>query len=123
MQHTCKQGEHTHFPGYNACVSCDSPCRRFVIEFDQHLAVNALGNDARPLNKETITAFLDDFGLEAEFALHSHIRGLSGGCYLFLVVVSLLYSFSTLSCVGGLAADFVLHSHIRALSDGPCSDD
>jgi hypothetical protein len=63
--------------------------------------VNALGNDARPLNKETITAFLDDFGLEAEFALHSHIRGLSGGCYLLLVVVSLLYSFSTLCCVGG----------------------
>lgn len=54
-------------------------CRRFVIEFDQHLAVNALGNDARPLNKESIAAFLDDFGLEAEFALHSHIRGLSGG--------------------------------------------
>jgi len=54
-----------------------------VVEFDQHLATNALGNDARPLTKENITQFLADFGLEAEFALHSHIRGLSGGvcCY------------------------------------------
>jgi hypothetical protein len=53
-----------------------------VVEFDQHLATNALGNDARPLTKENITNFLDDFGLEPEFALHSHIRGLSGGCVL-----------------------------------------
>jgi hypothetical protein len=55
--------------------------RRFVVEFDQHLATNALGNDARPLTKENITNFLDDFGLEPEFGLHSHIRGLSGGLY------------------------------------------
>lgn len=53
-------------------------CRKFVVEFDQHLATNNLGNDARPLTKENITNFLDDFGLEPEFALHSHIRGLSG---------------------------------------------
>jgi hypothetical protein len=54
--------------------------RKFVIEFDQHLATHALGNDARPLSKESIAAFLDDFGLEPEFSLHSHIRSLSGGC-------------------------------------------
>jgi hypothetical protein len=37
-----------------------------------------LGNDARPLSKETITKFLQDFGLEPEFGVHSNIRGLSG---------------------------------------------
>jgi elongation factor 3 len=49
-----------------------------VVEFDQRLAANALGNDARPLSKETITKFLQDFGLEPEFGVHSNIRGLSG---------------------------------------------
>lgn len=53
--------------------------RKFVVEFDQRLAANALGNDARPLSKETITKFLQDFGLEPEFGVHSNIRGLSGG--------------------------------------------
>jgi hypothetical protein len=52
--------------------------RKFVVEFDQRLAANALGNDARPLSKETITKFLCDFGLEPEFGVHSNIRGLSG---------------------------------------------
>lgn len=56
--------------------------RKFVVEFDQHLATHALGNDARPLSKESIAGFLDDFGLEPEFTLHSHIRSLSGGCLL-----------------------------------------
>jgi hypothetical protein len=53
-----------------------------VVEFDQRLAASALGNDARPLSKETITKFLQDFGLEPEFGVHSNIRGLSGvfGC-------------------------------------------
>lgn len=52
--------------------------RKFVVEFDQRLAANALGVDARPLSKETITKFLSDFGLEPEFGVHSNIRGLSG---------------------------------------------
>lgn len=52
--------------------------RKFVVEFDQRLAASALGNDARPLTKETITKFLQDFGLEPEFGVHSAIRGLSG---------------------------------------------
>jgi elongation factor 3 len=54
--------------------------RKFVTEFDQRLAASALGNDARPLSKETITKFLQDFGLDPEFGVHSNIRGLSGGC-------------------------------------------
>jgi hypothetical protein len=58
----------------------DKGFRKFVVEFDQRLAANALGNDARPLSKETITKFLQDFGLEPEFGVHSNIRGLSGGC-------------------------------------------
>jgi len=66
--------------------------RKFVVEFDQRLAASALGNDARPLNKETITAFLDDFGLEAEFALHSHIRGLSGGQKVKLVLAAAMWN-------------------------------
>jgi len=52
--------------------------RKFVVEFDQRLAASALGNDARPLSKESITKFLQDFGLEPEFGVHSNIRGLSG---------------------------------------------
>jgi hypothetical protein len=51
-----------------------------VVEFDQRLAASALGSDARPLSKETITRFLQDFGLEPEFGVHSNIRGLSGAC-------------------------------------------
>lgn len=52
--------------------------RKFVVECDQRLAAAALGNDARPLSKEAITKFLQDFGLEPEFGVHSNIRGLSG---------------------------------------------
>lgn len=56
--------------------------RKFVVEYDQRLAALALGNDARPLSKETITKFLQDFGLEPEFGVHSNIRGLSGGAQM-----------------------------------------
>lgn len=60
--------------------------RKFVIEFDQRLASSALGNDARPLTKESITKFLQDFGLDPEFGVHSNIRGLSGGQKVKLVL-------------------------------------
>lgn len=60
--------------------------RKYVVEFDQRLASNALGNDARPLTKESITKFLQDFGLEPEFGVHSNIRGLSGGQKVKLVL-------------------------------------
>lgn len=56
--------------------------RKFVAEFDQRLASAALGNDARPLTKDNITKFLQDFGLEPEFGVHSNIRGLSGAARL-----------------------------------------
>jgi hypothetical protein len=59
--------------------------RKFVTEFDQRLAASALGNDARPLSKESITKFLQDFGLEPEFGVHSNIRGLSGALGVALV--------------------------------------
>jgi elongation factor 3 len=39
----------------------------------------ALGLFTRPLTTASIQKHLDDLGLEAEFALHSQIRGLSGG--------------------------------------------
>ncbi|PNW84140.1 hypothetical protein CHLRE_04g222700v5 [Chlamydomonas reinhardtii] len=39
----------------------------------------ALGLFTRPLTTASIQKHLEDLGLESEFALHSHIRGLSGG--------------------------------------------
>jgi elongation factor 3 len=39
----------------------------------------AQGLFSRPLTTASIQKHLDDLGLEAEFALHSQIRGLSGG--------------------------------------------
>jgi elongation factor 3 len=66
--------------------------RKFVVEFDQRLAANALGNDARPLSKETITKFLQDFGLEPEFGVHSNIRGLSGGQKVKLVLAAAMWN-------------------------------
>ncbi|KAG2488592.1 hypothetical protein HYH03_012911 [Edaphochlamys debaryana] len=39
----------------------------------------ALGLFTRPLTSASIQKHLEDLGLESEFALHSHIRGLSGG--------------------------------------------
>jgi hypothetical protein len=37
-----------------------------------------LGLGSKPLDTEHIQAFLEDFGLDAEFGVHSRIRGLSG---------------------------------------------
>uniref|UniRef100_A0A383W2Z9 Elongation factor 3 n=1 Tax=Tetradesmus obliquus TaxID=3088 RepID=A0A383W2Z9_TETOB len=66
--------------------------RKFVTEFDQRLAASALGNDSRPLSKETITKFLQDFGLEPEFGVHSNIRGLSGGQKVKLVLAAAMWN-------------------------------
>jgi elongation factor 3 len=53
--------------------------KKFVFEYDSKKAAAALGNDSRPLTKENVQKFLQDFGLEPEFGVHSNIRGLSGG--------------------------------------------
>ena len=37
-----------------------------------------LGLGSKPLDTEHIQGFLEDFGLDAEFGVHSRIRGLSG---------------------------------------------
>ena len=39
-----------------------------------------LGLGSKPLDTEHIQGFLEDFGLDAEFGVHSRIRGLSGIC-------------------------------------------
>eukprot|EP00879_Flechtneria_rotunda_P012292 GHRR01012838.1.p1 GENE.GHRR01012838.1~~GHRR01012838.1.p1 ORF type:complete len:428 (+),score=174.32 GHRR01012838.1:930-2213(+) len=70
----------------------DKGFRKYVVEFDQRLAAAALGNDARPLSKETITKFLQDFGLDPEFGVHSNIRGLSGGQKVKLVLAAAMWN-------------------------------
>lgn len=51
---------------------------KFVNEYDGKKATSALGNDSRPLTKDNVQKFLQDFGLDPEFGVHSNIRGLSG---------------------------------------------
>jgi hypothetical protein len=59
---------------------------KLINKYDGELAASALGADTRPLTGPVIEGFLADFGLEAEFAVHSRIRGLSGG-WVWLVVL------------------------------------
>ena len=63
-----------------------------VNEFDQKKAAAALGVDSRPLSRATIEKFLGDFGLDPEFAVHSNIRGLSGGQKVKLVLAAAMWN-------------------------------
>jgi ATPase subunit of ABC transporter with duplicated ATPase domains len=51
---------------------------KMVQRLDQQEALRA-GLAARPLTTKFVEKQLGDMGLEAEFATHSRIRGLSGG--------------------------------------------
>mmetsp|Transcript_2433 Transcript_2433/g.3685 ORF Transcript_2433/g.3685 Transcript_2433/m.3685 type:complete len:1030 (-) Transcript_2433:2210-5299(-) len=51
---------------------------KMVNEIDLKEAA-AMGLFSRPLTTASIQKHLEDLGLESEFALHSHVRGLSGG--------------------------------------------
>ncbi len=53
---------------------------KLVNEVDAKEAAR-MGLIARPLTKANIEKHLGALGLEAEFATHSHMRGLSGGCH------------------------------------------
>lgn len=66
--------------------------KKFVFEYDSKKAAAALGNDARPLTKENVQKFLQDFGLEPEFGVHSNIRGLSGGQKVKLVLAAAMWN-------------------------------
>jgi elongation factor 3 len=47
---------------------------------------------ARPLTSANVEKHLSDFGLEPEFGTHSHIRGLSGGQKVKLVVAAAMWN-------------------------------
>ncbi len=66
---------------------CAPPCRlaelgftKLFNEIDMKEAARQglLGLGSKPLDTEHIQGFLEDFGLDAEFGVHSRIRGLSG---------------------------------------------
>jgi hypothetical protein len=50
---------------------------KMVAEFDGKLASAA--GDKKALTRANVEAYLSEFGLDAELASHSHIKGLSGG--------------------------------------------
>jgi hypothetical protein len=70
----------------------DNGFKKFVFEYDSKKAAAALGNDARPLTKENVQKFLQDFGLDPEFGTHSNIRGLSGGQKVKLVLAAAMWN-------------------------------
>ena len=57
---------------------CDMGLEKMVNEVDAKEAAR-MGLMARPLTKANVEKHLGLLGLEAEFATHSHMRGLSGG--------------------------------------------
>ncbi len=70
-----------------ACSTLNIPCRlaelgftKLFNEIDMKEAARQglLGLGSKPLDTEHIQGFLEDFGLDAEFGVHSRIRGLSG---------------------------------------------
>jgi hypothetical protein len=64
---------------------------KLVTEIDMKEAarVGLLGLNSKPLSSSNIEAHLRDFGLDPEFGVHSHIRGLSGGGALSVCLSSL----------------------------------
>lgn len=66
--------------------------KKFVVEYDAKRATAALGNDSRPLTKESVQKFLQDFGLDPEFGVHSNIKGLSGGQKVKLVLAAAMWN-------------------------------
>ncbi len=56
------------------------------------VALQAAGAHTKPLTAKHIQAHLEAVGLEAEFALHSHIRGLSGGQKVKVVLAAAMWN-------------------------------
>merc|ERR1712070_1312573 len=64
---------------------------KMVQRLDQQEALRA-GLAARPLTTKFVEKQLGDMGLEAEFATHSRIRGLSGGQKVKVVIAGCMWN-------------------------------
>lgn len=63
---------------------------KMVAEFDGKLASAA--GDKRALSRANVEEYLGAFGLDAELASHSHIKGLSGGQKVKLVLAAAMWN-------------------------------
>ena len=53
---------------------------KFVVQFDEKMAAQE-GLMRKPLTRANVEKHIGQFGLEAEFATHNRMRGLSGTLY------------------------------------------
>lgn len=60
-----------------------------VAEFNGKLASAA--GDKKALTRANVEEYLNDFGIDAELASHSHIKGLSGGQKVKLVLAAAMW--------------------------------
>lgn len=63
---------------------------KMVAEFDGRMASAA--GDKRALTRANVEAYLGSFGLDPELAAHSHIKGLSGGQKVKLVLAAAMWN-------------------------------
>lgn len=63
---------------------------KMIAEYDGKLASAA--GDKRALTRANVEAYLSDFGLDSEIAAHSHIKGLSGGQKVKLVLAAAMWN-------------------------------
>ena len=63
---------------------------KMIAEFDGKLASAA--GDKKALTRANVEDYLADFGLDSELAAHSHIKGLSGGQKVKLVLAAAMWN-------------------------------
>lgn len=64
--------------------------KKMIAEFDGKLASAA--GDKKVLSRANVEEYLSDFGLDSELASHSHIKGLSGGQKVKLVLAAAMWN-------------------------------
>jgi elongation factor 3 len=63
---------------------------KMIAEYDGKLASAA--GDKKALTRANVEQYLADFGVNSELACHSHIKGLSGGQKVKLVLAAAMWS-------------------------------